>query len=1238
MPPTATTADTPTIGELLDLPAQVFQGDFVLKLAEGVTRPDETLSQYVVPQELVGCFDQALTFIRSALDAGTSKATYLHGSFGSGKSHFMAVLLLLLRNYPGARAIQELAPVLVKHPWTEGKKFLLVPFHLLNSRNLETAVLGGYVDHIRQHHAEAPLPGVFVADDIFRNAEELRGHMGDDKFFALLNPPAGPAKWKGLAKGWTSETYAQAMRAPPGDEARTRLVGVLVQRLFSSMHKVAAAGDEIYVELDEGLSIISRHSKALGYDAVLLFLDELILWLASNIADLPFVNREANKLVKLVEFKNRREIPLVSFVARQRDLSELVGDRFPGADRLNFADILKHANERFNVIRLEDRNLPAIAEKRVLRTRSDECKSRIDGAFEALRLKNDVWQTLLTQDANREAFRQTYPFSPAFVQTLVASSSALQRERTALRIMLQMLVDRRDSLRLGELIPVGDLWDAVAGSEDAFSDVLLGKVRNARKLYQQKLRPIVEEEPDKLVANDRIIKTLLLADLFPDVPALKDLTPAKLAALNWGSIRSALPGREGQEVLARLRNWAARVGEIHLSDSGANPVVSLQVSGVDTEAILKKAEGVFDNVGNRCRKVRELLLEGINIVRDELFVRHSFPWRGTYRGCGLLLASVRELNDESLRCNEEEWKVVLNWPFDPDGPDHDRSDAVTRAERFRSTQKETRTVVWVPAFLTQKAQADLGKLVTLDNLLRGEQLDQYAQHLSAQDRATARGILDSQRNALTNSIRLALEAAYGFRDSPPPGMVEEVGADLQVCPEGLGRPGGLPPHERLFCLWSNVTLHPPVGATFKAALEHLGSQALEQQFPAHPAFEGVVKKGDLGKVLDVMQRAVQSGEPRVFIERKDVPVMHQVAEPLELGRMGDTHFVPADAWKRHFDKQLAACGQQTPTVRDLREWIDRPQPRGLPEEIENLLILVYALQANRSFFRHGLPYEASLDRLAGEVELRAQPLPSPEEWETARQRAAALFGIIMNGPLTWTNVGRLASEIQAKVEAGQASGSKLAEQIASAAPRLSVNAEQLQSAPRYRTATAVGQLLQSLSRREPTPSVRQLALARIETTAAAMARSLASAADVQAALKDMPWPLVDSLARITDERQHQAGQILQTLREALLADEHVSTLALALRDAREKAYRLLAQAPALPVPVFRPDPTTGPAVQVPPLVGTDDTGGVIAQGQQSGLDATGLAGLVADLTRRLEEDRRLRVEIRWALRREGEQP
>jgi hypothetical protein len=80
------------ISDLLDLPERVRKGDFVLSLSKGVTEPDKTLEQYVVIPQLADCFDDALGFIRSAVEATSSKACYLHGSFGAGKSHFMAVL------------------------------------------------------------------------------------------------------------------------------------------------------------------------------------------------------------------------------------------------------------------------------------------------------------------------------------------------------------------------------------------------------------------------------------------------------------------------------------------------------------------------------------------------------------------------------------------------------------------------------------------------------------------------------------------------------------------------------------------------------------------------------------------------------------------------------------------------------------------------------------------------------------------------------------------------------------------------------------------------------------------------------------------------------------------------------------------------------------------------------------------------------------------------------------------
>ena len=70
-----------------------------------------------------------------------------------------------------------------------------------------------------------------------------------------------------------------------------------------------------------------------------------------------------------------RPIPIVSFIARQRDLRELVGEHLPGAEQLGFADVLNWWEARFDQITLEDRNLPAIVEKRLLRPKSPQAAS-----------------------------------------------------------------------------------------------------------------------------------------------------------------------------------------------------------------------------------------------------------------------------------------------------------------------------------------------------------------------------------------------------------------------------------------------------------------------------------------------------------------------------------------------------------------------------------------------------------------------------------------------------------------------------------------------------------------------------------------------------------------------------------------------------------------------------------------------------------------------------------------------
>ena len=229
----------------------------------------------------------------------------------------MAVLTLLLQNHPQARSIPELAEVVTRNnAWTQNRKFLVVPYHMIGATSMESAILGHYADYIRRIHPTAPTPGFYRADALFADAKRLRETMGAEAFFAQLGATGnGGDGWGSIGAGWDAAGFAAALSAAPGSEDRARLVGDLIDAFFGAARGVAADGKESFVPLDEGLAVMARHAQSLGYDTLVLFLDELILWLASHAADLEFVNREGQKVAKLVEAMTaERPIPIAELL------------------------------------------------------------------------------------------------------------------------------------------------------------------------------------------------------------------------------------------------------------------------------------------------------------------------------------------------------------------------------------------------------------------------------------------------------------------------------------------------------------------------------------------------------------------------------------------------------------------------------------------------------------------------------------------------------------------------------------------------------------------------------------------------------------------------------------------------------------------------------------------------------------------------------------------------------------
>ena len=341
----------------------------------------------------------------------------------------------------------------------------------------------------------------------------------------------------------------------------------------------------------------------------------------------------------------------------------------------------------------------------------------------------------------------------------------------------------------------------------------------------------------------------------PQVESLRSLTADRLAALNHGTIRTPIAGKEGQEVLRRCKNWAASVGEVKIGEE-ANPTISIQLSGVDTEGIISQASGE-DRHGNRVQRVRQMLYEQAGVEREGDFEQsYELMWKNTRCSCVVIFRNIRELADSSLE-NEDggDWKLVIDFPFDE--PGHGPRDDLSKIQAFKQSHpKGAKTICWVPAFFSDDAKKDLGLLVTLEDILTGKRYAQYSSHLSPQDRQAAKSLLENRRSVLRERVQSHLDAPYGLEP---------------LLAGSLDTVHDLEPSERFVSLHEGFEPRPPVAANLAGAMNHLVCQAHEDEFPAAPDFEFEIKSSNLKKVFEIVSPAALATDDRCPLTRPCVP-------------------------------------------------------------------------------------------------------------------------------------------------------------------------------------------------------------------------------------------------------------------------------------------------------------------------------------------------------------------------------
>jgi hypothetical protein len=1147
---------TTLLRDVIDIPERVGADDYVLRLTDSTgddAHITATLDEYVLTKSLRDNFFSAIDLVSDALTKSRSRAAYLTGSFGSGKSHFMAVLYALLGNHPAVRTPRFRELTGRYDGELSGKKVLRLTYHLLGAKSLEQAVLRGYVEQIARLHPNAPLPAVHISDTLLDDAENLRKRMGDAEFLAGLagGSDAGDG-WGGLlGAGWDLARYQAAVAAPPEDSERRELVSALVGSYFGSFTETAD-----YVDLDRGLVVISEHAKALGYDGVVLFLDELVLWLAFSVRDTEFFARESQKITKLVESSGRqRALPLIAFISRQMDLRKWFADAgASGAEQEALDRAFQYQQGRFREIELGDDNLAEVAKARLLKPKDDAAQAILDQAFADLTRRPEVWDVLRdslnTDDKHRGAseaeFRLTYPFSPVLVSTLRNLSSVMQRERTALKVMQRMLVDRRDTLTVDDLIPVGDSFDYIVEGGEPIDSHAGALFTAADDLYQNRVLPSLLEKhsvsaeqlandpasvPGGFRAQERIAKTLLLSAIAPNVPALRDITAARLAALNHGSIKSRVAGGEARVVLGVVREWSHKnVPEITVAD-GANPIIRVQLADVDYQSILDRVRGE-DNAGRRRVLLRRLVHEalGVSSGQEDLTgaATRSVIWRGSRREVDVVFGNVRDagsLPEQSFDNRPGTWRVVVDYPFDEAG--YTNIDDVNRIDRLL-TSGNRHTVVWLPRFFSESAMEDLALLVKLDWLFTGsgDRWTENSDHLSATDRAQARGILQNLFSGTMTSFQSLLKQAYGIEPADP----KRITADSQQ-------------FEVLTSLSRDFDPAMPPAAGLEDAFLKVVDQAFSAIYPSHPEFDPAAEEvtaRNFETVRDYVEQASAHRDGRVPTNPgNDRKVVRRVAGPLRVGKATEDHYLFGEDTFAHWAGELdrAALGASPLTVGVLQQHIDAITPAwGLRPDARDLVISAWALLRKRAWFEAGMAVTPpALGRMRPNIELRAEELPAQQTWDDARTNAAKLFGYTLPRTyLTGANVADFAAQVRAKANESIPELGYLIDELDAAHQRLELSAG---ANDRLVAARALRAFVDNLSASAGNVAVID-AMASVELPVALeTAGQLRSdaAADTRA-LRNFKWKLLEKLKKGT-ERAGEAGDgarsIWKTLQDAI---------------------------------------------------------------------------------------------------------
>jgi hypothetical protein len=564
---------------------------------EGVIKADDEVSLYVELDEYVITNEVAKRiedFLDAYLNYAGANGVWVSGFFGSGKSHLLKMLALLLQNKP----IEDVSPLelfLEKPPLTYNTIFAS---DLKNAINIPSESILFNIDQkadvISKDELDA-LIAVFVK--VF---DEHCGYYGKHPYIAQfereLDDESLFDQFKTVfaeisGRDWDSGRQRAKRMAQAIDQAYSQVTGTDVTNILDKYR------DDYRLSIEDFAEQVNAYieSKAPNF-RLNFFVDEVGQYIADNIKLMTNLQTVAESLA--TKCKGRSWV----IVTAQEEMSSVIGEQ--GGHQSN--DFSKIQARFKNRMKLNSQDVAEVIQKRLL----DKRPEYVEQLSELYHQQENNFKTLFDfadgsatypNFKDKEHFIQSYPFVPyqfMLFQEAIQSLSkhnAFEGQHSS--------VGERSMLGVFQQVAIGIKGHALG--DLATFDLMFEGIENAlkRSIQESILRA-------KTTLNNPFAQSLLKA-LFL-VKYVKTFKPSirNLCVLMQDNFSTPMPKlkTEVEEALALLENetYIQRNGEFfeYLTDEEQDVEAEIKNTEVDSSAVATELEKlVFDGVIKQ-RKIR----------------------------------------------------------------------------------------------------------------------------------------------------------------------------------------------------------------------------------------------------------------------------------------------------------------------------------------------------------------------------------------------------------------------------------------------------------------------------------------------------------------------------------------------------------------------------------------------------------------------------------------------------------